>query len=628
MGIGHLFGWGHRLHVGRERNVKSRRVTAKPLRLEPLEKRQMLAVSPMGEIRGAAWNDVDGNGLWDSGEPVLPGVTIQLDTDGDGVWDNSTMTAGDGTYSFTELASGVYTLGENVPAGFEQTFPLHFPGSGQLTFQESIADKTEGMTLAAVSPDGKFVYGANGGSDSITTFSINESTGQFSEVSIAQDGVDGVDGLDGVHHLALSPDGKHLYATGEWDDALVVFSRDETTGELTFVETLRDGADGIDGLDRTEWVTVSPDGKNVYATGRNDDALLVFNRDASTGQLTFVELHQDGVNGIEGLDAARTVTISPDGNHVYVTGVEDNALNVFARDAATGQLTLVETLRDNGDGVDGLAQPQEVTVSPDGNHVYVAGWGDNALSVFSRDTATGALTFVEIQQNGTDGVDGLSGAISVTVSPDGAHVYATGWWNDGVAVFGRDVATGELSFIEMIRNRVDAPELDTARSVVVTPNGKYVYVAARRDDSLVAFRRDTSTGCLTFLVAQSYNDSQPDSLEGPTSATVSPDGRHVYTTAADDDALSVFRRDPETGELAFIQAHKDSGDLGLDGAESAVVSPDGKHVYAVGFYDDAVNVFSRNEMTGWLTFVEVHRDGVDGVDGLNAAQSVVLSPDG
>ncbi len=57
--------------------------------------------------------------------------------------------------------------------------------------------------------------------------------------------------------------------------------------------------------------------------------------------------------------------------------------------------------------------------------------------------------------NGVDGLDGTSG---VAVSPDGKHVYATGYVDDGLAVFGRDAATSALSFLEVeIRGSAASP---------------------------------------------------------------------------------------------------------------------------------------------------------------------------
>jgi 6-phosphogluconolactonase (cycloisomerase 2 family) len=61
-------------------------------------------------------------------------------------------------------------------------------------------------------------------------------------------------------------------------------------GELTFVEFVKDSVVGIDGLGRASSVTVSPDGKHIYAAGNIDHAVAVFSRDSATGQLTFVEV--------------------------------------------------------------------------------------------------------------------------------------------------------------------------------------------------------------------------------------------------------------------------------------------------------------------------------------------------
>ena len=99
-----------------------------------------------------------------------------------------------------------------------------------------------------------------------------------------------------------------------------------------------------------------------------------------------------------------------------------------------------------GNRFDGLNGAYSVAVSPDGKHLYAAGADDDAVAVFSRDAATGRLTYVEMQQDGTGGSDGLNGAVSVTVSPDGKHLYAAGYEDDAVAVFRRDAATGSLTY--------------------------------------------------------------------------------------------------------------------------------------------------------------------------------------
>jgi len=105
---------------------------------------------------------------------------------------------------------------------------------------------------------------------------------------------------------------------------------------------------------------------------------------------------------------------------------------VFSRSAVTGGLTFVEVQEDGVGGVDGLDAPFTVAVSPDGDRLYVAAYDDDSVAVFARSVVTGGLTFVEVQH---DGVDGLDGAYSVVASPDGHHVYVTGSFDNAVAVF-------------------------------------------------------------------------------------------------------------------------------------------------------------------------------------------------
>jgi subtilisin-like proprotein convertase family protein/V8-like Glu-specific endopeptidase len=79
-----------------------------------------------GGIAGFKWSDLDGDATWDSGEPALPGWTIYLDTNRNGAIDSgepSRVTAADGSYAFTGLAAGMYTVAEVVQSGWQQTFP-------------------------------------------------------------------------------------------------------------------------------------------------------------------------------------------------------------------------------------------------------------------------------------------------------------------------------------------------------------------------------------------------------------------------------------------------------------------------------------------------------------------------
>lgn len=96
-----------------------------------------LVGSPLlsGEIRGHHWNDLDGNGLWDAGEPPLAGWTVFLDANQNGLLDateTSTLTGPSGEYAFTEVAPGAHTVAVELPPGWTQTCPSEVPSAGRL----------------------------------------------------------------------------------------------------------------------------------------------------------------------------------------------------------------------------------------------------------------------------------------------------------------------------------------------------------------------------------------------------------------------------------------------------------------------------------------------------------------
>jgi len=540
------------------------------------------------------------------------------------------------------------------------------------TFTEGV-DGISGMSYpvyVTASPDGQNVYVAGGGgADAIVIFSRDPATGEVSYVRTVADGADGVTGLAGVQGLAVSPDGGNLYAAGKAADSVVVFSRDPSTGNLSQIGKLSDGVDGVEGLDLVRNVQVSPDGLRVYATGGYDNSLVVFDRDAGTGQLSFVEALRDGVGGVDGLAGALPLALTPDGRYVLTCGPGDNAVAVFRCDPGTGEVDFVSALFDGEGGINGLWSAQASATSPDGRHVYVAASADHSLAVFSRDPDTGDLAIVQVLRDGRYGVDGLASAATVAVSPDGRSVYVSGYGHE-LAVFARDRETGELAFVERIgviqggANTLPdifaihvSPEgnhcyaltewgnilifdrdpttgglndsawcyaygQDHADSLALSPDGRDVYAGIEYRSSIARLTRDPETGLLTFVELVSGGSEAPVSgLE----VAVSPDGRHVYAAGADGNLMTIFQRDEATGALTVVGPVPADG-CPVEEVSGITVSPDGRNVYV--FHGDTIAVFGRDGETGLLWLAQNIRDNRSGVTGLGGVTSLTVSPDG
>ncbi|HKD11718.1 MAG TPA: SdrD B-like domain-containing protein, partial [Thermoanaerobaculia bacterium] len=75
-----------------------------------------------GSISGIKYFDIDANGVVNMPpDRPLEGVTISL-TDASG-HTQTAVSAADGTFQFSNLPAGTYTLSETIPPGFAQTFP-------------------------------------------------------------------------------------------------------------------------------------------------------------------------------------------------------------------------------------------------------------------------------------------------------------------------------------------------------------------------------------------------------------------------------------------------------------------------------------------------------------------------
>ncbi len=373
-----------------------------------------------------------------------------------------------------------------------------------------------------------------------------------------------VEGLGRPSVVVVSPGGRNVYVTGAGAESVVVFSREPDSGRLTFLEAHVNGVDGVLGIDTPQGLAISPDGKHVYATGSDDLAMAIFSRNPDTGALTFVEA-VDVFGNVEGVQGTQAVAVSPDNLSVYVTSIDSrlrrdddqirgDAIAVYSRNPDTGQLALVEIIQNGVNGITGLYALSWVTVSPDNRSVYTV---DNwfTMAVFRRDPGTGALSLVQVLEDDVDGVSGLAGGEMVVVSPDNQHVYVAARREASVTVFGRNPDTGTLTFADQVRDKIGntTANLDGAHGLAISPDGQHVYVASDNADMLLSLSHDSQAGTLAFIEEFIDDMAGVDGLENGWSIAVSPDGHNVYVAGFDDNSLAVFTRDAASGSLTFTE---------------------------------------------------------------------------
>jgi hypothetical protein len=343
---------------------------------------------------------------------------------------------------------------------------------------------------AAMSPDGRNLYVSGGIGDSVAVLRRDPATGALAQPAgtagcirnrrggasqggpaPGEDGCAPVDGLLYPRTIAVSPDGRFLYAAAFGADAVIGFARTPAQGALSPAPGACAASAGAAGacaraaaLDGVTDLALSRDGRFLYTAAYHDGAVAAFARDPASGALAPLPgpagcVAVTGAGGCaqgRGLRGAFNLALSPDGRSLYVVARHSAALTVFDVDRATGALRQkagpAGCLSSSGEGgcaaERGLRGARGITVSPDGRNVYTGAFSDSAIGAFAR-AADGRLTRLPgrlgcvaagRRPRGCARGRGMRQAWGVTVSADGrfAYVGVGGDHNSGLGVFARD----------------------------------------------------------------------------------------------------------------------------------------------------------------------------------------------
>ena len=370
---------------------------------------------------------------------------------------------------------------------------------------------------------GRYVYVASVDSGAVAIFRRNPSTGALHQLAgsagcVSETGKEGCAkgrGLDGAFSLAISPDGRNLYVASL--NGISDFVRHPQTGQLTqlagangcIAEFIGDGCGPGRALQEVASVTVSPDGRNVYAASFGSNAVVALARNPSTGALSQAPglsgcTNEDGGEGCQqgkALLQAFSVVVSPNGKFVYVGSILSSAVMSFERES-DGSLRQIprpgectsEGGREGCATGRGLNEVAGVAISPGGGYLYSGASRSSAVAALFLTPTSGGLDQLKgpyacAAEAGVEGCStarGLAGAGPLAVSPDGRSLYAGGL--NSLAAFGRELSTGRIDqlpgsyacFSEGASQDGCAAGRGLAgvSSVAVSPDGRTVYAAS------------------------------------------------------------------------------------------------------------------------------------------------------
>lgn len=324
-------------------------------------------------------------------------------------------------------------------------------------------------------------------------------------------------------------------------------------GDLEYIDTYR-GA----GLGGASSLAVSSDNRNVYVAAATDKKIAWFKREAN-GQPSYLDSYD-----INDLRVPVKVSIAPDGLHFYAvirTSGKD-VVALYDRNQDSGSLSLSTSY-------EVLDHVTDLVISRDGKNLYLS--GVNSVVVFDLNVVTGALTSVETKSDGIAGVDGLAGSSSLALTPDGKYLFVAGATDNAVAVFSRDISSGRVTFVDLLRGK----GVGGASSLALSPDGINLYVAGATDNAVAVFKRDVISGKVTYLEA--WTKDKVPALDAVTSVIASPNGSRLYASSGAQSAIAIFSTIPQSRKLESLGVETWSG----NGVSSLTLTPNGAYLYAV-----------------------------------------------
>ncbi len=191
-----------------------------------------------------------------------------------------------------------------------------------------------GIRGMAVHPGGEYFFATCHDANTLVVLRRDPMAGTTKVHQVLTNGEDDARGLGGSYGAAVSPDGKFVYSvSGQHggDDAVCVYQFDQDKGRLTQIQV-------IDDYDIEGWhvpvgfrggneIAVSPDGRNVYAVATGSGALAAFDRNPKTGMPKLIVL----IGEAAAVKGSAGVAVSPDGRFVAVAAEERQTVSIFRR---------------------------------------------------------------------------------------------------------------------------------------------------------------------------------------------------------------------------------------------------------------------------------------------------------
>lgn len=314
------------------------------------------------------------------------------------------------------------------------------------------------------------VYLSEGGHNCVAVYALDEEA-----ATLSRKGEVRLSGSPGA--LALSPDGKRIYAAVRSEKSFATLAIDPSTGLLSIVATAAAAGNPA---------YVHPD-----ATGRWLLAAYY-----GEGLVSVSPINEKGhvlEEPLQVLDIgpkAHCIRTDPANRFAFTPHPMDlNCVDQFRFDAVKGELSLNDPPTMPGEE---NAGPRHLKFHPNGKWAYVVNEQGKSVTFCHYDAEKGLLTKQQtLSTHPKDWYANTGSCAEIKISEDGRFVYASNRGHESIASFTIDRESGRLAELERV------PTEKIPRSFDLMPGGRFLVAAGQGEGRLALYRRDPESGLLT-----------------------------------------------------------------------------------------------------------------------------------
>jgi 6-phosphogluconolactonase len=288
--------------------------------------------------------------------------------------------------------------------------------------------------------------------------------------------------------------------------------------------------------------------------------------------------------------------VHPSGKYAYAANEAGKASTVsaFAVDRKSGKLTLLHQMPALGE------DPCYLSFDKTGKYLLVANYSSGTIAVFPilADGHLGEHTALTKDQ-GAIGPNKerqeAPHAHWIETSPDDRFALVADLGLDEVLVYKFDATTGTLTPNEPAFARLKAGS--GPRHAVFYPNGKFVFAVSELSSTATSFAYDVKKGALKEIATASTLPPGFTGRNDVAEAAVHPNGKFLYVSNRGNDSIAILSIDQGNRTLA------PAGGIPTGGKEPRhfAIEPTGKYLLAENQLSNNIVVFKINEVTGGLT---------------------------